>query len=1048
MKHKKRRAKGMLPNKRRMYQNGGGVGDPVRDRDEAIAFANLLAAERESLDEGEIRPLRSPRLIDRAADLATMLSNPLDAIKASTRYGTLLPTRGQIKAVETPMGAAMQALNPLDDLAFLLTSQASDDKVERAMGPFISLLPLASQRKEALTLLKKIREVKTPSGRRGRITDTENAAEFLKLFENLNPQNLDRLDDVLRESVRNLPAGFRPKVLPAITSGNLSEVEERVLSDLIARRQRRVGYDTGPKARQLQEELGSQLFDRPPISIDPKSMEIMTGIPSGRVVGDVRAHQGFGNVLTGDLPASEMQRLSKDVPLIRVPRASDDVPRPYLVLRDATPVLSDAEGLRPGDVMTSLSQPTYNTESRAVSTSATEDLDRVMKLFGIKKENPRPTFSILRTKDLPAARPDLYRQFPAMPGEDEVTLSLQQPFRVLKTGDQSRGFNEIIIEPVITKYQNGGGVGDPPQGTITPQEALMRALQPDNQFRLTGGDAPFRTIKQEQDRMTAETVDDSMFEMARFLPVIGEGIDAAELAKVAATGEDFYGEEQDPAMFAGMTAAGYLIPNILEKPLKSAWRAVKKFPAKLPKREFRELPSEQREAVLQNLTQAHNEVYDMSPRLSDLNRDVLDLSGGSYNVRQLPSLMSGSKLENAVGKDGLIQVSQIENLINSKDISAVERESLQEVMQTEAFQTLREMGGGSKVDYNKFRDLSRNQISISDMYVDPNYLEYADYGLERLGYQDLDSYTGSDLEALRGGARTNLIKHNQADLMSKEYGHFGRDVIGHYRTFERPDEKGVLYISELQADPLQARGSAGEKRLGLNIGEGGPTTKQASLIKNQDQFLISHILENEAKGADKLRFPTGETTSKIQGYGDQSRRISRAESDVSLYENISKEARENELVDKAFKEHPMFKGKSEDEIFQNIEQLPGYVEPRFQSDEHKKVMGEYGQWFRELGGDENTTRKAVFDWYDATKKLRASREHLSRINASEQATQGIMKGYDRLPKALKKHGLDATKVTDDVGNTWWEVDIPARLGEGVGEIRAYKKGGKFRILKK
>jgi len=456
MKQKKRRPKGMLPKKRRMYQNGGGVGDPVRDRDEAIAFANLLAAERERLDEGEIRPLRSPRLIDRAADLATMLSNPLDAIKASTRYGTLLPTRGQIKAVETPMGAAMQALNPLDDLAFLLTSQASDDEVERAMGPFISLLPLASQRKEALTLLKKIREVKTPSGTRGKLSDTENAKEFFKLFQNLNPQNLDRLDDVLRESVRNLPAGFRPKVLPAITSGNLSEVEERVLSDLISSRQRRVGYDTGPEARQLQEELGSQLFDRPPISIDPKSMEIMTGIPSGRVVGDVRAHQGFGDVLTGDLPASEMQRLSKDVPLIRVPRASDDVPRPYLVLRDATPVLSDAEGLRPGDVMTSLSQPTYNTESRAVSTSATEDLDRVMKLFGIKKENPRPTFSILRTKDLPAARPDLYRQFPAMPGEDEVTLSLQQPFRVLKTGDRSRGFNEIIIEPVITKYQNGG----------------------------------------------------------------------------------------------------------------------------------------------------------------------------------------------------------------------------------------------------------------------------------------------------------------------------------------------------------------------------------------------------------------------------------------------------------------------------------------------------------------------------------------------------------------------------------------------------------------
>jgi type III secretory pathway lipoprotein EscJ len=63
-----------------------------------------------------------------------------------------------------------------------------------------------------------------------------------------------------------------------------------------------------------------------------------------------------------------------------------------------------------------------------------------------------------------------------------------------------------------------------------------------------------------------------------------------------------------------------------------------------------------------------------------------------------------------------------------------------------------------------------------------------------------------------------------------------------------------------------------------------------------------------------------------------------------------------------------------------------------------------------------------------------------------------MKGYDNLPKSLKKHGLDATKVTDDAGNTWWEVDVPARLGEGVGEIRAYNKGGqvsnKIRVLKK
>jgi hypothetical protein len=97
-------------------------------------------------------------------------------------------------------------------------------------------------------------------------------------------------------------------------------------------------------------------------------------------------------------------------------------------------------------------------------------------------------------------------------------------------------------------------------------------------------------------------------------------------------------------------------------------------------------------------------------------------------------------------------------------------------------------------------------------------------------------------------------------------------------------------------------------------------------------------------------------------------------------------------------------------------------------------------------------KKDIHSWNEQLERIQTRREHLDRVNASTQATQGIMKGYDNLPKSLKKHGLDATKVTDDAGNTWWEVDIPARLGEGVGEIRAYNKGGqvsdKIRVLKK
>lgn len=599
------------------------------------------------------------------------------------------------------------------------------------------------------------------------------------------------------------------------------------------------------------------------------------------------------------------------------------------------------------------------------------------------------------------------------------------------------------------QYQQGGLlakkdptlVPDPPEDDVLARLSLGIQPPPDQQFRLTGGDAPFRTIKEQKDVIAEQESEGDIMEILRYLPVTGEAIDAAELAKVFATGEDIYGEEQDPATFAAMTAAGYVIPNVLEKPLKSAWRAVKKFPAKMPKREFRELPTENREAVLQNLTQAHEEAY---PDAVDFTMG--DANPNPFNVRQLPSLMSGSKLENAVGKDGLIQVSQIENLINSKDVSAAEKEALKDALFKARVQQGEAVGLASgaplpdKIDYLNFKRAGMGVMN-RPFYVDQTS-EYADYGLDELNLDVAGKgrySAGLYLPDIQEKARTNIIRTTDPDLQSTEYGHFGSDVIGHYRTFERPDEKGVLYISELQADPLQARGPAGEKRVGLDIREEGPTAKQANLIKNQDQFLISHILEQEAKGADKLRFPTGETTAKIQSYGDPAGTISRAKADVEMHEANVKANRESSFVKNTFERHPMFKGKSDDEVFEILDTESG------STDFNKRLS----EGYRQAGMLE---RSELFDWYFATQKLRSARAHLSRVNASNQATQGIMKGYDRLPKALKKHGLDATKVTDDVGNTWWEVDIPARLGEGVGEIRAYRKGGqvsdKIRVLKK
>jgi len=65
-------------------------------------------------------------------------------------------------------------------------------------------------------------------------------------------------------------------------------------------------------------------------------------------------------------------------------------------------------------------------------------------------------------------------------------------------------------------------------------------------------------------------------EGAGMVPLVGEALDVAEFNKIRQTGRDFYGDEATPTVYAAITAGGLLLPNILERPLKAGWRALKK----------------------------------------------------------------------------------------------------------------------------------------------------------------------------------------------------------------------------------------------------------------------------------------------------------------------------------------------------------------------------------------------------------------------------------------------------------------------------------------
>lgn len=101
-------------------------------------------------------------------------------------------------------------------------------------------------------------------------------------------------------------------------------------------------------------------------------------------------------------------------------------------------------------------------------------------------------------------------------------------------------------------------------------------------------------------------------------------------------------------------------------------------------------------------------------------------------------------------------------------------------------------------------------------------------------------------------------------------------------------------------------------------------------------------------------------------------------------------------------------------------------------------------------------------------RLRVGARSSEAIGAQEQHIQGlqqqlqdirngvgvsdahktVMKSYDRLPKVAKKLGYNLKPVTDQHGNTWFELKMPAVLKDRSGEIRGYRYGGRVRVKKR
>ena len=410
MRHIKKRKPGVQVKK---YRHGGFHTDPpyvaASDATSVVTpdlqFLPVLQTLPES--QGEIRPLSEPSILDRFADFATMFANPLDAIKAASRYDTFFPTRAQMRAVETPMGATMQALNPVDDIAFFLTSLASDNQLEQALGPLLMFLPRVARdgMLEAQKKLRRARAIQNPAERNQEVAKV--LAEMRQQSENIvraRSANPVEFDDALKEAVQE---SSKTGIDLSMTPLSRLSSDDIALADISSMRQRQLGYtgrdplDQGrPPGLYRAESLGG-----PPITtVDPRGMTMIEGTPSERAVAQSLTHQSHGTAQgTGLIASDEMQRMAENISLQRVPVAGAK----YNVIRGSDVLNIPAREIQSGDIITTLSQQAESGmrgTDRMVSFSD-RDLGHLMAAFGNIKGPPIPEDVIFKSPAFDALSP-------------------------------------------------------------------------------------------------------------------------------------------------------------------------------------------------------------------------------------------------------------------------------------------------------------------------------------------------------------------------------------------------------------------------------------------------------------------------------------------------------------------------------------------------------------------------------------------------------------------------------------------------------------------
>lgn len=428
-----------------------------------------------------------------------------------------------------------------------------------------------------------------------------------------------------------------------------------------------------------------------------------------------------------------------------------------------------------------------------------------------------------------------------------------------------------------------------------------------------------------------------------------------------------------------------------------------------------------------------------------INKGVIN----DYPGFQLKSLMKGNALEKQLSKLGTISVNSV--LAHIKKASEFEQELIKKVLD-EKFK------GQKNVSYNQLRQAVQDELIP---YERTPQTKWATYGMDRLGFgiKRKSNDVGGIVEYVPG-VTTNTFTFHSPKIPSGDDKHYDPNTLGHSRTFVDPNDKNIIYILESQSDLAQ-----------------GDFLKRLNRVKNDPKF--KQLLERSIKSSESSI--EGWHRMLETGYNDYGQKL--ADYDFRLIEEqwlpseIYRLNKNKALLEDPTQKIYLIKNYLQKQLLENLRYaaesnhtIMRYPTPEtaakiegFQKNEKTREFVELEDELDRLIANQQQDLPDEINLFTNeniryTDEYRAAKiQELENALADMQINQTdrtypeqhitILNKYKEFPKLFKKlyKNQEVRTVTDDKGNTWYEVDVPENF---LQQEWQYRSGGKVKLIKR